>query len=184
MVASLCFREELKMMMEHHKTLLRIAVPTDALEIAQIWREGLELSGHYKSIPSIHDTVSAFQQRLEAPQGRSRIWVATNNGVVIGWQGLSDLGVTQITKAAMSSTYVAAHRHSKGVGRQLLACATENAENLGFDYVVGFIRTDNAVPIRIVLSLGWTLVGVLPRNHDGATELAYYAYAVPKPNAN
>ena len=167
-------------MTNEHETQIRLAMPADAPQIARIWLDSLKLSGCYKSIPSSSDAVAAFHQRIQEPQGRSCIWVGVNNDKVVGWQGLSDLGVTQITQAAMSSTYVAPQSHGKGIGKHLLSYATEQAAHRGFDYVVGYIRTDNLAPINIVLSLGWKFVGVLPRDQDDDTELAYYAYAVPK----
>jgi hypothetical protein len=99
--------------------------------------------------------------------------------IVVGWQGLSDFGSTQITKAGMSSTYVSPSCHSRGVGKRLLAHATTEARSCGFDYIVAFIRTDNTACINIVASLGWVMVGPLPRNLADGTDLAYYSYAVP-----
>ncbi len=162
-----------------NRIVLRLAIESDAAEIASIWRDCLTMHGNLDSIPAQEPAAAAFAERIGHPQGRSCIWVAVENGSVLGWQGLSDLGITQITKAGMSSTYVSPRCQTKGVGRQLLARATDAARSCGFDFVVGYIRTDNVVPIRIVLSLGWKLVGTLPCNLADGTELAYYAYAVP-----
>jgi L-amino acid N-acyltransferase YncA len=162
-----------------HEVVLRLAEETDAVDIATIWLDCLSMQGSHKAVPGQEQAVAAFKERIRHPQDRSCIWVAVENGYVIGWQSLSDFGVTQITKAGMSSTYVSPRCHTKGLGRRLLAHATGSARSCGFDYVVGFIRTDNVAPIKIVLSLGWKLVGTLPRNLDDGAELAYYAYAVP-----
>jgi L-amino acid N-acyltransferase YncA len=165
--------------MMEHEVGLRFAEESDAGEIASIWRECLGLHAGQKSVPTQAQAVAAFEERIRQPQGRSCIWVAVDNGSIVGWQSLSDFGATQITKAATSSTYVSPRCHAKGVGRRLLAHATSSARSCNFDYVVGFIRTDNIAPIRIVLSLGWKLVGPLPHNLVDGTQLAYYAYAVP-----
>ena len=157
---------------------VRPATLADAREIARVWLSALG-PGH-SGLLSIDEADAAFRARIASAERGSFIWVAFDGKDVVGWQGLADFGSTQITRAGMSSTYVSPASHGKGVGRQLLRCATEGARDLGFDYVVGFIRSDNASCIKIVISLGWKLVGALPRISEVDPELSYYAYAVPK----
>jgi L-amino acid N-acyltransferase YncA len=163
-----------------HEIQIRAADQPDVESIANIWLSCLHFNGINRSAPTEGDSIAAFEKRIRFPEGRSRIWVAVENRTVVGWQSLSDFGITQITKAGMSSTYVSPQCHSKGVGKKLLAHATAEAGAAGYDYLVAFIKTDNIRCIKIVLSLGWKLVGPLPRNEVDGTELAYYACAVPK----
>ena len=83
-------------------------------------------------------------------------------------------------RMAQSSTYITRRWHAKGVGRKLLQFAQEEARERGIDVIVGWIKTDNIPSIRLVNSLNWKFVGLLPRNSDSEPEFAYYAYAVPK----
>jgi L-amino acid N-acyltransferase YncA len=124
--------------------------------------------------------IAAFQGRINAPQGASRIWVAVYDQDIVGWQGLLDFGITQIARTALSSTYIREQWLGKKVGRVLLSWAMDHACELGFNHVIGWTKVDNTMSIKLVLSLGWKLVGVLPRNQESDIELAYYAYTVPK----
>ena len=159
---------------------IRNAVASDAEHIAQIWLKGLELQKGYDGIPAEAAVITAFQVRINAPQGASRLWVAVHDGEVVGWQGLLDYGITQIARTALSSTYIREQWLGKKIGKARLLWAMDHACELCFNHVIGWIKVDNAMSIKLVLSLGWKLVGVLPRNQESDIELAYYAYAVPK----
>lgn len=159
---------------------IRDADVSDAERIARIWLKGIELQKGYINVPSEADVTMAFHERIGAPPGASRIWVAVHAGQVVGWQGLLDFGITQIARTALSSTYICEQWVGKKVGRELLLWAMGHASELAFSHVIGWIKVDNTMSIKLVLSLGWKLVGALPRNQEGDMELAYYAYAVPK----
>jgi L-amino acid N-acyltransferase YncA len=158
---------------------IRIAVPSDGRSITEMWLECLQLGG-YTTLPCSAEALSAFAQRIENPQGDSCIWVAIAGDEILGWQGLIDFGVTQITRSALSSTYVSPRWHHKKVGYQLLKHAMQCAADSAFDYVFGWIKSDNTASIRLVCSLGWKLVGRVPRCRETDPDLSYYAYAVPK----
>jgi L-amino acid N-acyltransferase YncA len=159
---------------------IRVAQPSDGQYISKMWLECLQLGG-YTTFPSSSEALSAFEQRIENPQGHSRIWVAVVGDEIVGWQGLIDFGVTQITRAALSSTYVSPRWHHKKVGCQLLKhamqCVTDNG---GLDYILGWIKSDNSPSVRLVSSLGWKRIGEVPRFRDDDPKLEYYAFAVPK----
>lgn len=157
---------------------IRAAILEDAPDIARIWLEGINVASGLSG-PSQSEATSAFLLRLSQPQGKSGIWVAIIDGKLVGWQSLQDFGVTQISRIAQSSTYIAQDSHAKGIGRRLLQHAQAQGCECGFDTIVGWIKTDNHQSIRLVQSLGWKLVGVLPRRNETQPELAYYAYAVP-----
>jgi L-amino acid N-acyltransferase YncA len=159
---------------------IRFAQPSDGRHITEMWLECLQLGG-YTTYPCSDQAMGAFVQRIENPQGHSRIWVAVLGDEIVGWQGLIDFGVTQITRAALSSTYVSPRWHHKKVGCQLLKhamqCVTDNG---GLDYILGWIKSDNLASIRLVRSLGWKRIGKIPRFREADPKLEYYAFAVPK----
>jgi L-amino acid N-acyltransferase YncA len=158
---------------------IRVAKPSDGPHISEVWLECLQLGG-YANLPCSAEALSAFRKRIENPEGHSRIWVALAGDAIVGWQGLVDFGVTQITRSALSSTYVSPQWHHKKVGYRLLKHAMQCAADGAFDYIVGWIKSDNTASIRLVRSLGWQLVGKVPRCRETDPELSYYAYAIPK----
>jgi L-amino acid N-acyltransferase YncA len=158
---------------------IRPAAPEDSPAIARIWLDGVRVAAGASGPPE-KDAIASFEARICEPQGKSGIWVALSAGKVVGWQGLQDFGVTQISRIAQSSTYIAQQWHTNGVGRKLLSYAQERARERGIDVVVGWIKTDNMPSIALVRGLGWKFVGVLPRNSEDEPELAYWAYAGPK----
>lgn len=161
------------------QTDIRHARPGDATEVARIWIEGV-LSSSGLSAPPKDEVCTAFLDRIRRPVGKSGIWVATYGSEIVGWQGLQDFGVTQISRIAQSSTYISAEWHGKSIGRTLLQYAQERAKERGFNCIVGWIKTDNTSSLRLVQSLGWKYVGILPRAIETDAELAYWAYAVPQ----
>jgi GNAT superfamily N-acetyltransferase len=156
------------------------AATADASPIGDLWIECLQLAG-YAGIPRSADAQSAFRHRIEHPQGHSRIWVAAVGDEFVGWQGLIDFGATQIALSALSSTYVSPRWQHKKIGGQLLKHAMQYAADRGFEYVLGWIKSDNTASIKLVLSLGWELVGRVSRSRETLPELSYYSYAIPEP---
>jgi L-amino acid N-acyltransferase YncA len=158
---------------------LRLATDGDAAEVAHIWMEGLLVSSGLLAPPE-QEVIASFRGRICKPVGRSAIWVATCGDEITGWQGLQDFGITQISRIAQSSTYVSKSWHGRGVGRKLLVHAQSKAREHGFDVIAGWIKTDNESSLKLVRSLNWKFVGILPRTCDSDPEFAYFAYAVPK----
>lgn len=165
--------------MGDYEITIRSAVPEDAPDIARIWLEGV-LGSSGKAGPPFDEAVASFRDRIVKCQAKSGIWVAVADGVILGWQGLQHFGVTQISQIAQSSTYVSRERQMRGVGQRLLEYGQAQASELELDLIVGWIKTDNHSSLRLVNMLGWTCVGILPRNSETDPELAYYAYAVPR----
>ncbi len=157
---------------------IRVAEPQDVEAVACIWMEGVLVSSGL-SAPSKSDVISSFLTRICHPVGQSVLWVATRNDDIIGWQGLQDFGITQISRIAQSSTYISNSWQGRGIGRALLLHAQHQARDLGFDVIAGWIKTDNHASLSLIGSLNWKSVGILPRISDDDPELAYYAYAVP-----
>ena len=152
---------------------IRHAHPADVQEVVRIYLQGFEASWGHPPTRSTDDYLVMFQARVGAPLGNSRVWVATLDERIIGWQALQDLGFV-----AQSSTYVDVDWHQVGVGKLLLAHAQREAETLGFTHVVGWIRKENAQSIKMVQSLDWQFLGCLPRSGDMKPEYVYYSFTV------
>jgi L-amino acid N-acyltransferase YncA len=153
--------------------IIRRAQPEDVQKIVHIYREGFESSWGHLPTRSAEEDFVMFQARVLAPLGNSCVWVAITDNCIVGWQALQDLGFV-----AQSSTYVDAEWHAVGVGRKLLSHAQSEAHSLGFTHVVGWIRKDNASSLGLVRSLGWQLLGCLPRSSIAKPDYVYYTCAV------
>jgi L-amino acid N-acyltransferase YncA len=158
---------------------IRDATMSDCADIVRIWREGCMNSFGFPAPPQ-DDAFHAFSSRLAAPASQSRIWVAIADGAVIGWQGLTLAGPTQILPVAQSSTYIDHNWQTKGVGSLLLTHAQNEAPHMGLWGIIGWIKADNTTSIKMVMSLGWVQMGPLPSSDKERPQYIYYAYAVPR----
>ncbi len=79
----------------------------------------------------------------------------------------------------MRITHLSGMSISSYIGRALLSFACKFAVQSGLSVIIGYVRADNAAPLRIVESLGWKQVGTIPRSNGSEPELFCYAYAVP-----
>ena len=156
---------------------IRPASIDDLHEIAIIWIEGQVAQSCEP--PDINQVLDVFRLRLESETKVYGIWVAEIEGVIAGWQSLHRCRANPLWNWAESSTYISAQSRGRGVGRQLLAFATEHAKLVNLSHVVGFIIKGNEAPIKIVESLGWQKVGSIPRSKPSDIEWLYYVYAVP-----
>jgi L-amino acid N-acyltransferase YncA len=156
---------------------IRPATIKDIHEIALIWMEGQVAHGYEP--PDLSHVLDIFRPRLSLQTDVDRIWVAEIEGAIVGWQSLHPCRANPLWKWAESSTYISAQSRGLGVGRKLLVFVTEYAKSVDLSHVVGVIIKGNEAPIRIVESLGWQKVGIIPRSKPSGTEWLYYVYAVP-----
>jgi L-amino acid N-acyltransferase YncA len=159
------------------KIIIREAQREDVQEIVRIYLQGFEASWGHPPTRATEEYFDMFQARVVAPLGHSRVWVATLENRIVGWQALQDLGFV-----AQSSTYIDVEWHKLGVGRLLLAHAQREAEPLGFSHIVGWIRKENAQSIKLVRSLDWQFFGCLPRSSPAEPEYVYYSFTVTARN--
>jgi L-amino acid N-acyltransferase YncA len=157
---------------------IRRARGDDAARIARAWLEG-NRALKQKNIPEEERVLEFYSRRLEQQTNVFGIWVAEHDGIFAGWQGLQPCRPNPISKMAESSTYVSTDVKTRGVGRSLILYANSHAQTVGLDYIVGFIRAENAAMIRIVESSGWSVVGALPRRSSADVHYFYYVFAVP-----
>jgi L-amino acid N-acyltransferase YncA len=157
---------------------IRRARNDDAASIARAWLEG-NRALNQRNIPPDDQVLEFFSSRLRQQTDVFGMWIAEHEGRFAGWQGLQPCRPNPIAKMAESSTYVSADVKTRGVGRSLILYANSHAQEVGLEYIVGFIRAENSAMIRIVESSGWTLVGTLPNRVSTDVQYLYYAYAVP-----
>jgi L-amino acid N-acyltransferase YncA len=138
-----------------------------------IWSDGQQSQGHDSS--DVDQAASAFCARIASKSRFYGIWIGEIEGRLAGWQSLHPARANPIHKWAESSTYIAKEWKGCGIGRKLLTFATEHARVVGLSYIVGFIKKP---PIKLIESLGWKKVGVIPRMNPSDIEWLYYAYAV------
>ncbi len=156
---------------------IRRASVEDLHEIATIWIDGQV--AHGLEAPDLNRALDVFRARLESQTEAYGIWVAEVEDVIVGWQSLHRSRANPLWNWAESSTYISAQSRGRGIGRKLVAFATEHAEAVDLSHVIGFIRKENMAPIKIVESLGWQKVGSIPVSSASDIEWLYYIYVVP-----
>jgi L-amino acid N-acyltransferase YncA len=157
---------------------IRRASVEDLHEITTIWIDGQV--AHGLEAPDLNQALDVFRARIERQTEAYGIWVAEVEDVIVGWQSLHRSRANPLWNWAESSTYISAQSRGRGVGRKLVAFATEHAKAVDLSHVVGFIRKGNKAPIKIVESLGWQKVGSIPVSNPSDIEWLYYVYAVPR----
>lgn len=162
---------------EKVRVTIRRASPEDLESVVSIWTDGQISQGN---IPIEHEkAICIFRGRIQSQTDSYGIWVAECEGVVVGWQSLTPGRANPTHRWAESSTYIGKANTRRGIGRTLLSFIAQYAKSVGLSHIEGFIRRGNDPPIKIVESLGWTMVGIIPRAQESDTEWLYYVYAVP-----
>ena len=159
--------------------IIRDAKSPDCPDIVRIWREGCMISAGIPA-PPLDKALEAFSRRLRSSRDQSRLWVAEADGRTVGWQALSLGGGTQVLPMGISSTYIDADWHSKRVGGALLRHAQQEAARMGLWYLLGWIKVDNEPSIRMVRSLGWTMIGTLPQHRLSQNGYSWWAYCADR----
>jgi L-amino acid N-acyltransferase YncA len=96
--------------------------------------------------------------------GRRPLWVAEENEAIVGWLSFQSFyGRPAYHATAEISVYVAPSRQRAGIGRALLARATDQAPRLGLKTLLGFIFDHNEPSLKLFESFGFERWGVLPR---------------------
>lgn len=88
------------------------------------------------------------------------VFVAEENGKVIGWSSLSryhDRAGYQYTSE--NSIYVAAEARGRGVGKALLGPLIESARQIGLRAIIAVIDAENAHSVKLHAGFGFVEVG-------------------------
>jgi len=95
---------------------------------------------------------------------RRPLWVAVENGAIVGWLSFQSFyGRPAYHATAEISVYVSLDKQRGGIGRALLARAIEQAPRLGVKTLLGFIFSHNDPSLRLFEGFGFQRWGVLPR---------------------
>jgi L-amino acid N-acyltransferase YncA len=102
--------------------------------------------------------------------GRRPLWMAEQEGKVVGWLSFSDFyGRPAYLATAEISIYLDESARGRGVGAAMLAHALDSAPGLGVQSALGFIFGHNEPSLKLFRRFGFSEWGVLPRvaNLDG-----------------
>jgi L-amino acid N-acyltransferase YncA len=100
----------------------------------------------------------------EHTPGRRPLWVAEQDGLVVGWLSFQSFyGRPAYAATAEVSVYVTAAVHRQGIARHLLARALERAPGLGLATLLAFVFGHNEPSLRLFESHGFARWGHLPR---------------------
>jgi phosphinothricin acetyltransferase len=95
--------------------------------------------------------------------GRRPLWVAEENGAILGWLSFQSFyGRPAYHATAEISVYVSPSKQRTGIGRTLLTKAIEQAPRLGLKTLLGFIFGHNEPSLRLFEGFGFKRWGVLP----------------------
>jgi len=146
---------------KEHSFVIRRAARDDLDDIVDIWLDGAFQSWGVNppERPVVHEFFSTRFDATALPYG---IWVAARRDEILGWQGLQQHYPNPFFRSALSSTYIREKNHGRGIGRALLKFGMEHAKTAGIENMFGHILCENQASIRLVESLGWTKVGIIP----------------------
>jgi phosphinothricin acetyltransferase len=92
------------------------------------------------------------------------LWVAAERTTILGWLSFQPFyGRPAYRATAELSVYVAASAQRSGIGRALLARATDEAPRLGLETLLGFIFGHNAPSLALFAGFAFERWGLLPR---------------------
>ena len=95
---------------------------------------------------------------------RRPLWVAEDDGAVLGWLSLRDFyGRPAYAATAEVGVYVGAAARRRGVAATLLAWALERAPALGISTLIAVVFAHNDPSIALFLGAGFERWGLLPR---------------------
>jgi phosphinothricin acetyltransferase len=100
----------------------------------------------------------------EHSPNRRPLWVAEENGVVVGWLSFSSFyGRPAYEATCEVSVYLAPDRQRRGLGTVLLRHAMSHAPHIHVTTLLGFIFGHNQPSLRLFEKLGFQRWGHLPR---------------------
>ncbi len=152
--------------------ILRVATSDDEPALLELFRPIVAAGEGYPQDPDEPVTASAFHAYWVAPA--MTVWVAESDGKVVGSFTMKPNGVGRAAHVANAGFIVARKARGRGLGRQLVEHAMEQALSLGFDAMqFNFVFANN--PARALYErLGFRVVGEVPNVIDGAPVLIYW----------
>jgi phosphinothricin acetyltransferase len=138
---------------------LRPATTDDAEAICTIFNQGI--ADRVATLDTALRTPSERRQWLAGREPRHPVFVASDDGVVVGWGSLNAFNARPAyDHVADFSIYVERSRRGQGIGSQLLARLIERATDLGYHKMVLAALAHNAAGIALYARAGFDAVGV------------------------
>ena len=95
---------------------------------------------------------------------RRPLWVAVEEGEVLGWLSFSSFyGRPAYDHTCEISIYLAPDHRGQGLGSEFLRRAIEKAPSLGISTLLGFVFDHNEPSLRLIEKHGFARWGLLPR---------------------
>ncbi|AQS59106.1 GNAT family N-acetyltransferase [Desulforamulus ferrireducens] len=92
------------------------------------------------------------------------IWVAEENGIILGWLSFSSFkDRPAYNSTAEVSIYIAEQYRGRGIGKKLLSKAIQEAPKLGITTILGFIFGHNEPSLCLFMKYNFERWGFLPK---------------------
>ncbi|MFV1979762.1 MAG: N-acetyltransferase family protein, partial [Rhodothermia bacterium] len=139
--------------------LIRLARPTDAVRIAEIYSESIAAndSTMVEGLVLADDMVDMLREQDAAKE----IWVVDLDHRVVGWGRLRRYSQRQGYRfAAETSLFLSREHVGQGFGTVLQKKLMDRCSKLGFHHLVAKIFADNETSINLHTKLGYEMVGI------------------------
>src|SRR5687768_7395440 len=142
--------------------MIRNASPADIEDIVVIYNEAVlegRLTGDLEPV-SIEDRRAWYFEH----QGRYAIFVKVVGGALVGYAAISPYrkGRSAFRETCEISYYLSKEYRSRGIGRELIDHAIEQARNAGFRLILAMILECNQRSIDVLVGAGFSILGRLP----------------------
>lgn len=98
---------------------------------------------------------------------RRPLWVAEQDGEVVGWVGLSDFHERAAYAAtAQVSIYLREDQRGQGLGGRMLEFAMEGSRAIGVTHLIGLVFAHNTASLRLFERHGFERWGFMPEIAD------------------
>lgn len=127
---------------------------TDWPIVSDIYRQGLETRNatFETAVPDFGSWLAKFHPHL--------IWVATLQGLAVGWAGLQPVSARKVYEGVAEVTiYIDQSHAGKGIGTSLMAHLVRESEKAGLWTLFASIFPENTASIQLHQSAGFREIG-------------------------
>ena len=163
--------------------VMRPAREDDAAALREIFNDAVQ--DGLATFDTEPRTLEEQQQLIAAAaqDPRRPILVAELRGWVLGWTTLQRFDPRpQWEDVGEVIVYVRRSFRNYGVGRQLMKALQQEAQNLGYRKLIGWVLADNRDSLRLCRATGWREVGrheQHARREEGFRDVVVVEYLVP-----